>query len=144
MILCEQPHQCVSGLPFLVQARALLRLKVLPQPLEERVAHLAGRALGAVLDFGKQLRLHPDALVRGLLGVGLGLSDQRRQPLSQIGGGGLVEAVVDLAGVDQVLALAAADMEAVPVVAVEAAPAILSLSRWAQVFFTRLRLRPET
>jgi hypothetical protein len=102
------------------------------------------RGLRAVFDLGQQLRLHPDALVCDPLGVGLRLADRWRQPLLQIGGGGLVEAVVDLAGVDQVLALAAADMEAVPVVAVEAAPAILSLSRWAQVFFTRLRLRPET
>ena len=57
--------------------------------------------------------------VRDLLCVGLRLADQRREPLAQFGGRSLVEAVVDLAGVDQVLALAAADIDAVPFVAVE-------------------------
>ena len=81
--------------------------------------HLALGRFRAVLDLGQQLRLDPDALVRDPLGVGLGLADQRRQALAQIGGGCLVEAVVDLAGVDQVLALAAAEIDAVPFVAVE-------------------------
>jgi hypothetical protein len=43
------------------------------------------RGLRAVFDLGQQLRLHPDALVRDALGVGLGLADQRLQPLAQIG-----------------------------------------------------------
>jgi hypothetical protein len=57
--------------------------------------------------------------VRDLPGVGLGFADQGRQALAQICGGSLVKAVVDLAGIDQVAALVAADIEAVPIVAVE-------------------------
>jgi len=41
------------------------------------------------------------------LGVGLGFSDQRRQALAQLGERLLVEALVDLAGMDQIIALAA-------------------------------------
>ena len=54
-----------------------------------------------------------------LLGIGLGLADQRRQAFAQRGDRGLVEAEVDLTGIDQVLALAAADIDAVPLAAVE-------------------------
>jgi hypothetical protein len=45
--------------------------------------------------------------------------DQRRQALLQIGSGCLVEAVIDLTRIDQVLALSATDIDAVPFVAVE-------------------------
>jgi hypothetical protein len=38
---------------------------------------------------------------------------------SQVGGRDLVEAVVDLAGVDEIVAFAPADVEAVPLAAVE-------------------------
>jgi hypothetical protein len=51
--------------------------------------------------------------------------------------------VVDLAGVDQVIALAAADIDAVRIVTVERKPAMVSFSRWAQVFLTQSRPRPE-
>ena len=81
--------------------------------------HLSLGRLRAVLDLGRELRFDPDALVRDPLGVGLRLPDQRRQALAQVGGRCLVEAVVDLAGIDQVVALAAADIDAVPFVAVE-------------------------
>jgi hypothetical protein len=46
---------------------------------------MADRSLGrfgAVLDLGVQLRLHPDALVRDPLGVGLRFSDQGREALA--------------------------------------------------------------
>jgi hypothetical protein len=43
--------------------------------------------------------------VRDLLGVGLSFADQRHQVLAQLGGGSLVEAVVDLAGIDSAAAL---------------------------------------
>jgi hypothetical protein len=39
--------------------------------------------------------------------------------VAQLGGGGLVEAVVDLAGIDQVLSLAPAQIDAIPVITVE-------------------------
>ena len=42
---------------------------------------------------------NPDRLVRDFPGIGLGFPDQRRQPLSQVGGGFFIEAVVDLAGI---------------------------------------------
>ena len=79
--------------------------------------HLALGPLRAVLDLSEQLRLHPDATVCDSLGVALRLPDHRRQPLTQTAAD-IVEAVVDLAHVDQVLALAAADI-AVPIVATE-------------------------
>ena len=47
------------------------------------------------------------------LRVGLRLPDQRLQPLLQVGGGGLVEAMVDLAGVDQLAVLASAEVDIV-------------------------------
>jgi len=61
----------------------------------------------------------PKCLVGDPLGVGLGFSDQRRQALAQLGERLLVEAVVDHAGMDQIIALATADIDAVPVVAIE-------------------------
>jgi hypothetical protein len=81
--------------------------KVLPQSLAERMADLAFDRFRPVLDFGKQRRFDPYATVRDLPGV-LGLSDQRREPGPQIPGGGAVEAMVDLAGIDQVFCLSAA------------------------------------
>ena len=39
--------------------------------------YLTLHRLRAVFDFGQQLRLNPDAAVRDLLGVGLGLAYQR-------------------------------------------------------------------
>jgi hypothetical protein len=83
------------------------------------VPHLALGGLCPVLDFGEQLGFDPDRLVRNLLRVGLGFADQRRQALAKVSGRLLVKAVIDLAGIDQVIALAPADVDAVPVVAVE-------------------------
>jgi hypothetical protein len=57
--------------------------------------------------------------VRDHLCVRLGFADQRRQALAKVSGRLLIEAMVDLAGIDQVIALAAADIDAVPIVAVE-------------------------
>jgi hypothetical protein len=45
--------------------------------------------------------------------------NQRRQALLEVGGRDLVEAVINLAGVDEVLALAPADVEPVPFTAIE-------------------------
>jgi hypothetical protein len=82
--------------------------------------------------------------VRDLLGIGLGLADQRRQSLAQRCCGGLVEAEVDLTGIDQVLAPETADINAVPPVAVEReARDGQGLARWAQVFLTQSLPRPE-
>ena len=39
--------------------------------------------LGAVLDFGQQFGFDPDAVVCDALAVGLGLADERREPLAQ-------------------------------------------------------------
>jgi hypothetical protein len=44
---------------------------------EKWMRHLALGRLRAVLDFGQQRRLDPDATMRDLLGVGLRLADQR-------------------------------------------------------------------
>jgi hypothetical protein len=40
--------------------------------------------LRPVFDFRRQRRLDPDAAMRDLLGVGLGLADQRLQPGLQV------------------------------------------------------------
>jgi hypothetical protein len=48
-------------------ARLSLALQVLSQPLEHGMPQLAVGGLRAVLDLGKQLRLHPDAAVRDAL-----------------------------------------------------------------------------
>ena len=77
------------------------------------------RRFGPVFDLSKDRRLYPDGLMGNTLGVGLCFADQRGQPLSQIRGRGLVEAVVDLAGIDQLAALAASNVDAIPFVAIE-------------------------
>jgi len=51
--------------------------------------------------------------VRDLLRIGLRLADQRRQPLAQLAERLPVKATVNLAGVDQVRALAPASIDAV-------------------------------
>jgi hypothetical protein len=66
--------------------------QILPQPLEERVPHLALGRLRPVLDLRQQL--HPDALVRDLLAVGLRLPDQGRQLLLKLRRRDLVEALL--------------------------------------------------
>jgi hypothetical protein len=71
------------------------------------MSHLALNRFRAVLDLRKELRLNPDALVRDPLRIRLRLPNQRLQALLQLGGRGLVLAVVDLAGIDQLAALAA-------------------------------------
>jgi hypothetical protein len=76
------------------------------------------RRLRSVFDLGK-LRLDPDTLVSNTLGVGLGLSDQRLETPTEFRRRGFVETVIDLAGVDEIRSLAAADIEAVPLRAVE-------------------------
>ena len=94
------------------------------------MAHLALGGLGSVLDLGVELRLHPDALVRDPLDVGLGFADQGREALAQLGGGLLVEAVVDLASIDQVIAFAAAEIDPSQSLPSSAKPAMVSVSRW--------------
>ena len=78
--------------------------------------HLALGRLGTVFDL---LRLDPNAFVGDALGIGLRLAHQRRQPLAEIRGGCFRKAVVNLAGIDQVLAFAPADVEPIPFAAVE-------------------------
>lgn len=53
------------------------------------------------------------------LGVGLSRSDEGFKPPLQLGGRDLVEAVVDFAGLNQIATLAPADIEAVPLRAIE-------------------------
>ena len=75
--------------------------------------------LGAVFDLGAEMRLDPDCLVRDLFGVGLAVADQRRQAFAQRRCRGLIETMVDLTGIDQVLAPVTADVDAVPLGAVD-------------------------
>jgi hypothetical protein len=91
----------------------------LSQAPEERVADLSLRRLCAILDLRQKLGFDPDTLVADPLGIGLGPSDKGFQPLLQRGGRYLVEAVVDLAGLDEIIALAPADVKPVPLAPVE-------------------------
>jgi hypothetical protein len=83
------------------------------------MAQLAFGRFRPVLDFGQQRRLDPDAAVCDLFGVGLRLPDQRFEPRLQILGRRFVEAVVDLAGLNQILSLVPPDIEAVETVLFE-------------------------
>jgi hypothetical protein len=69
--------------------------------------------------FDQKLGFNPDVLVTDALGIGLGPSDEWFKPLLQIGGRDLVEAVVNFAGVDQIVALAPADVEPIPLRTIE-------------------------
>ena len=84
-----------------------LSSQVLPDALEEGMPHLSLSGFRAIFDFGQQFRLNPNAAVRDLFGVGI--SGVRRA----------CKAVVDLASIDQVPALAPADIDAVEFLAVE-------------------------
>jgi hypothetical protein len=92
---------------------------ILAQSFEKRMAHLALCGLGPVLNLGKQRRLNPYSAVRDLLRIGLCLADERLQAGAQILLSFRREAVVDLAGIDELAGLFAADVDAVPFVAVE-------------------------
>ena len=70
--------------------------------------------LRAILDLGEQLWFDPDALMCDPLRVRLRPPDQRLQSLLEVSGGSLVNAVVDLARLDQIVTLAPADIDAVP------------------------------
>jgi hypothetical protein len=61
--------------------------------------------------FGQQRRLYPNSPVRDLLGIGLVFSDQRLHSQLQILGGCRVKAMIDLAGIDQVVALPPSKVE---------------------------------
>src|SRR3954469_18445810 len=80
------------------------------------MADLPLGGLGAILDLGVQLRLHPDAPRDPLC---VRFCGSWREALAQLGGWILVEALGVLAGIDQLIALAAAEIDAVPVAAVE-------------------------
>ena len=132
-----------NGLLAHCQKRSIHPSQVLPQAPEERVPDLSLGRLRAILDLGEQLWFDPDALVRDPLRVRLRLPDQRLQSLLQVGGRGLVKAVVDLAGIDQIVTLEPADIDAVPLVPSSSAkPAMVRVSRCAQVFLTQSLLRP--
>src|ERR1700733_1073230 len=88
--------------------------QVFPQAAEERVPDFSLGRLRAIFDFSQKLRFNPDAFVADALGIGLSPSDEGCKPLLQIGGRDLIEAMVDFAGVDQIVALAPADVETVP------------------------------
>lgn len=88
--------------------------QILTQTPEERVPDLSLGRLRAILDLGQKLRFNSDALLADALGIGLGSSDKGFKPLLQFGGRDLVKAVVDFTGVDEIVALATADIEAIP------------------------------
>src|SRR6478735_9034110 len=92
---------------------------ILPDAFEEWVPHLSLSRFGAVFDLGHQLWLHPDALVGDALAVRLRLADQRRQSLAQADRRRFREAVVDLTGIDQIVAFATAEINAVPIGAIQ-------------------------
>jgi hypothetical protein len=87
------------------------------------------QARSEILDLGQKPGFNPDALMAHALGIGPGPSYERFKPLLQIGGRDLVEAVVDFAGIDQIVALAPADVEPVPLRTSSVKPAMVSVSR---------------
>jgi hypothetical protein len=93
--------------------------KIFPETLEKRVADLSVGRLRPVLYFGKQFGLHPNALVRDPLTVRLSFPDQRREPSAKIGGRVFVESMVDLAGIDEIISLAAAEIDALSIIAIK-------------------------
>src|SRR5450631_4671933 len=75
----------------------------------------------------------------------LGLPDQRLEPGLQILRRCGVKAVVDLARIDQLFALLPGELKAPShLLPSSANPAMASVSRMAQVFFTQSLMRPET
>jgi hypothetical protein len=93
--------------------------QVLPNALEHRVPDLAFGGLGPVFDLRKQRWLNPYAPVRNLLAVRLFFANQRLEPRLQVFGRHLVKAVVDLAGINQVVALEPSDVQPVEFVRLE-------------------------
>jgi hypothetical protein len=73
---------------------------------------LSLRRLRAVLNFRQKLGLDPNPLVCDPLGVGLRLTDEGLQSFLQVGGRDLVEVMINLACVDQIVAVAATDVSA--------------------------------
>jgi hypothetical protein len=116
---CDRFDSALSTAWSLIEWSARQSFISLPARHEKRVSYLALSGLGTVLDLGQYVRLDPDRLVRDALGVGLRFPDQRCQTIAQIRSGGLVEPVVDLAGIDEISSFAAADIDAVSMVAVE-------------------------
>src|SRR5450432_881247 len=86
------------------------------------MAQLALGRLRPVFDLRQQRRLDPDSPMGDFLGIGLGLPDQRLEPRLQILRRCGVKAVVDLARIDQLFALAPAEIDAIPFFAVEGEP----------------------
>ena len=95
------------------------RSQVLSHAFEERVPHLSLSRLRPIFNLRIDLGLNPDTLVRDALGVRLGCTDQGHQTFAQIGGGLRIEAMVDLTGINQIGAFASADIDPVPLVAVQ-------------------------
>lgn len=76
--------------------------------------HFSFGALGPVLDLRQQLRFTPNASMRDALRVGLCLAHQRVEFVLKLLRVGWRKAVINFARVDQVLALAATKVEAIP------------------------------
>jgi hypothetical protein len=75
----------------------------LPQALEERVPHLAFCGPDSILDFGKQLGLHPDPVVRDWRRAA---SRGSAEPaLAEFGRRGAIKAMIDLSSIGQLTAL---------------------------------------
>jgi hypothetical protein len=83
------------------------------------MADFAFRRLCAVFDLGEQRRLDPNAPVSDLFGVWLRFAVQWLQPRLQVLRRGGIEAVVDLAGINKILAPLPADVETVEAVVLE-------------------------
>src|ERR1700759_1118286 len=83
------------------------------------MTHLTLSGFRAVFNLGQKLGLDPDAAMGNFLGIRLGPADQRLKFFAQGSGRCFIETVIDLAGVDESLALAAAKIDAVPLAFIE-------------------------
>src|ERR1700730_14041038 len=93
--------------------------QILPYPLEHGMPHLTLSRFRPVLNLRQQRRFNPNAAMSDALAVRLRLPDQRLETRLQFFGAVLVEAMIDLAGIDQLVALAPTQIQAVPFGAVE-------------------------
>jgi hypothetical protein len=82
--------------------------------------------------------------MRDLFGVGLGFADQRCQARLQLGGRRLIKAVVNFAGVDEVIALAPAEIDAVELVSLQREASDRQRLALLAGFLNPVIARPET
>jgi hypothetical protein len=117
--------------------------EAVPQPLEKRMPNFPLGRFRAVLDLRQERWLNPDRAMSDLLGIWWRLANQGLQPGLQLGGRHLIEAVVDLAGIDQPVAFQPANIDAVEFVFLQGETCNRQCLALRAVFFTQSLPRPD-